>query len=60
MGSRYRADRLAGELGMRTYHGAENCGALAILDAARVEGAVADFYAAAQARPRLSSGSRAA
>jgi hypothetical protein len=43
-----RADRLAGELGMRTYQGAENCGALAILDAARVDGAVADFYAAAQ------------
>jgi hypothetical protein len=42
------ADRLAGELGMRTYQGAENCGALAILDAARVDGAIADFYAAAQ------------
>jgi hypothetical protein len=33
---------------MRTYEGAESCGALAILDAARVDGAVADFYAAAQ------------
>jgi hypothetical protein len=28
--------------------GAENCGALAILDAARVDGAVGDFHAAAQ------------